>query len=71
MNINFLICRDGVGDGQLRMCSEYEIPQLQESCKLVEPDYNPEITFIVVQKRINTRMFRVSILQLMEKNSNK
>lgn len=53
------------------MCSEYEIPQLQESCKLVEPDYNPEITFIVVQKRINTRMFRVSILQLMEKNSNK
>nr|XP_029711242.1 protein argonaute-3-like [Aedes albopictus]XP_029711247.1 protein argonaute-3-like [Aedes albopictus]XP_029711472.1 protein argonaute-3 [Aedes albopictus] len=54
-----IIFRDGVGDGQLRMCSEYEIPQLLESCKLVEPDYIPEITFIVVQKRINTRMFRI------------
>lgn len=32
-----IIFRDGVGDGQLRMCSEYEIPQLMEACKLVEP----------------------------------
>lgn len=54
-----IIFRDGVGDGQLRMCSEYEIPQLLESCKLVDPDYKPEFVFIVVQKRINTRMFRV------------
>ena len=43
------------------MCSEYEIPQLMEACKLVEPNYCPELAFIVVQKRINTRMFRVSI----------
>lgn len=54
-----IIFRDGVGDGQLRMCSEYEIPQLQEACKLVEPSYCPELAFIVVQKRINTRMFRI------------
>ncbi|XP_055590596.1 protein argonaute-3 [Uranotaenia lowii] len=54
-----IIFRDGVGDGQLRLCSEYEIPQLQEACKLLAPDYCPELVFIVVQKRINTRMFRV------------
>ncbi|XP_053697192.1 protein argonaute-3 [Sabethes cyaneus] len=54
-----IIFRDGVGDGQLRMCSEYEIPQLQEACKLLAPDYCPQIAFVVVQKRINTRMFRI------------
>lgn len=54
-----IIFRDGVGDGQLRMCQEYEIPQLQEACKLLDPDYCPEIAFVVVQKRINTRMFRL------------
>lgn len=54
-----IIFRDGVGDGQLRMCSEYEIPQLQEACKILDPNYSPELVFIVVQKRINTRMFRI------------
>ncbi|XP_055640533.1 protein argonaute-3 [Toxorhynchites rutilus septentrionalis] len=54
-----IIFRDGVGDGQLKMCAEYEIPQLQEACKLVETDYCPEFVFIVVQKRINTRMFKI------------
>jgi aubergine len=48
---------DGVGDGQLRMCKEYEIPQLQDACKLDYKDYDPDFTYIVVQKRINTRIF--------------
>ncbi|XP_058446425.1 protein argonaute-3 [Malaya genurostris] len=59
-----IIFRDGVGDGQLKMCAEYEIPQLQEACKLLAPDYCPEFAFIVVQKRINTRMFRVDASNL-------
>lgn len=52
-----IIFRDGVSDGQLKICSEYEIPQMREACKLGSEDYDPKITFIVVQKRINTRLF--------------
>lgn len=47
-----IIYRDGVGDGQLNLCAKYEIPQFEAVCgKAVK------ITFIVVQKRINTRFF--------------
>ncbi|XP_034472426.1 protein argonaute-3 [Drosophila innubila] len=50
-----IIYRDGVGDGQLNLCSKYEIPQFEAVCgKAVK------ITFIVVQKRINTRFFAQS-----------
>ncbi|XP_032595501.1 protein argonaute-3 isoform X1 [Drosophila grimshawi] len=53
-----IIYRDGVGDGQLNLCAHYEIPQFESvSQKSVK------ITFIVVQKRINTRYF-------LEKNNN-
>ena len=53
------IYRDGVGDGQLKMVEEYEIPQLKAACQMLDPKYDPPFTFIVVQKRINTRMFKV------------
>lgn len=56
-----IIFRDGVSDGQLKICSEYEIPQMVEACKLGDANYSPKITFIVVQKRINTRLFVVNI----------
>ncbi|KAL5278937.1 PIWIL2 family protein [Megaselia abdita] len=55
-----IIFRDGVGDGQLKFVDEYEIPQLEEACKQSDPNYNPLFTFIVVQKRINTRIFMES-----------
>lgn len=54
---------DGVGDGQLQMCRDYEIPQLKTACTLENPNYNPQFTFIVVQKRINSRIFAVSIFR--------
>ncbi|XP_060666296.1 protein argonaute-3-like [Drosophila nasuta] len=47
-----IIYRDGVGDGQLNLCSMYEIPQFEAIS-----GKNIKITFIVVQKRINTRFF--------------
>lgn len=53
---------DGVGDGQLATCREFEFPQLKAACRLFDVNYNPEITFIVVQKRVNTRLFLVNIL---------
>lgn len=54
-----MVRSDGVGDGQLKLCKEFEIPQMKSACKLIEPDYDPKITFVVVQKRINTRIFKV------------
>ncbi|KAH8379868.1 hypothetical protein KR009_007745 [Drosophila setifemur] len=47
-----IIYRDGVGDGQLNVCSKYEIPQFEAVC-----ESRIKISFIVVQKRINTRIF--------------
>ncbi|XP_018573756.1 piwi-like protein Ago3 [Anoplophora glabripennis] len=50
-----VIIRDGVGDGQLEHCRRYEIEQF-ESC-LKEFELETKLCFIVVQKRINTRIF--------------
>lgn len=57
-----IVYRDGVGDGQLTMCKEYEIPQLKKAFEDVSEKYNPPLTFIVVHKRINTRIFAVSLI---------
>ncbi|XP_041452050.1 protein argonaute-3 isoform X2 [Drosophila obscura] len=53
-----IIYRDGVGDGQLSTCSSFEIPQFASVC-----GSRIKITFIVVQKRINTRIFSGSANQ--------
>lgn len=53
---NVVIFRDGVGDGQLKHCKNYEVAQFQQCLK----DYsisNVKLTMVVVQKRINTRIF--------------
>ncbi|XP_035915342.1 protein argonaute-3-like [Anopheles stephensi] len=55
-----IIFRDGVADSMMNVCEEYEIPQLEAACKNIAPDYTPKITFIVVQKRIITRLFSMS-----------
>uniref|UniRef100_A0A1A9WEW9 Piwi domain-containing protein n=1 Tax=Glossina brevipalpis TaxID=37001 RepID=A0A1A9WEW9_9MUSC len=56
---NVIIYRDGVGDGQLQVCASYEVPQLEEACRKML-NYIIKITFIVVQKRINTRYFSMN-----------
>ncbi|KAK1122113.1 hypothetical protein K0M31_009951 [Melipona bicolor] len=55
-----IIYRDGVGDGQLEVVLKYEIKQLLVSFKTVQENYEPTLTVIVVQKRINTRIFERS-----------
>ncbi|XP_024940997.1 piwi-like protein Ago3 isoform X2 [Cephus cinctus] len=50
--------RDGVGDGQLDTVSRYEVNQLETAFSLIYPDYKPKMNVVVVQKRINTRLFR-------------
>ncbi|KAF5284570.1 hypothetical protein FQR65_LT02396 [Abscondita terminalis] len=53
---NVVIFRDGVGDGQLKSCKEYEVAQF-ESCLRDYSIDNVKLTVVVVQKRINTRIF--------------
>ena len=48
------IYRDGVSEGQLSVVVDHEVAQLR-SCFFA--DYNPQISVIVVQKRISTRVF--------------
>lgn len=54
-----VLYRDGVGDGQLEFCKGYEIPQFLEAFKNVQQGYKPKLTYVIVQKRINTKFFRL------------
>ncbi|XP_040278414.1 piwi-like protein 4 [Bufo bufo] len=55
-----IIYRDGVGDGQLQMVVQYEIPQLLGFFKQSRPAYSPRVTVVVVRKRCTTRFFSES-----------
>lgn len=54
-----IMYRDGVGDGQMQMVSKYEVEQMRSCFKHFTKDYSPQLTVVVVQKRINTRMYGV------------
>jgi len=53
-----IVYRDGVGDGQLAVVKDYEVRQIVESFTDFGADYHPKLTVLVVQKRINTRLFQ-------------
>lgn len=46
------------------MCKLYELPQMKESCKMVDPEFKPNFTYIVIQKRVNVRFYAVSLVNL-------
>lgn len=50
------VFRDGVGDGQLRVVKEFEVPQLSECFENFGAEYCPKLVVMVVQKRINQRI---------------
>ncbi|XP_038674833.1 piwi-like protein 4 isoform X1 [Scyliorhinus canicula] len=52
-----VVYRDGVGDGQLMTLVDYEVPQILDSFKMVNPDYSPKVTIIVVRKKSTCRFF--------------
>ncbi|CAL1531948.1 unnamed protein product [Lymnaea stagnalis] len=55
-----ILFRDGVGDGQLKTVFNCEIEQVQAALKdSGGQEYSPGFAFIVVKKRINTRLFAV------------
>ena len=49
--------RDGVSEGQFHMVLNYEVTAIREACQTLEVGYMPPITFVIVQKRHNTRLF--------------
>ena len=55
-----IVFRDGVGDGQVETVAKYEVKQLLATFKNIEPSYQPTLTVVIVQKRINTRLFAKS-----------
>jgi len=53
-----IMFRDGVSEGQFLKVIAYELAAIRKACKALQPDdYEPEITFVVVQKRHHTRFF--------------
>ena len=64
-----MLCRDGVGDGQINYVLEHEIKAIEKcfhAAGINQADL--KFTYIIVSKRINTRFFRYglagSLLQL-------
>ena len=55
----YIVCfrRDGVSEGQFYQVLLYELDAIRKACASLEPDYQPPVTFVVVQKRHHTRLF--------------
>uniref|UniRef100_A0A0D9Z0L9 Piwi domain-containing protein n=1 Tax=Oryza glumipatula TaxID=40148 RepID=A0A0D9Z0L9_9ORYZ len=49
--------RDGVSEGQFYQVLLYELNAIRKACASLEANYQPKVTFIVVQKRHHTRLF--------------
>ena len=56
-----LFYRDGVSEGQFAEVQRTEVTQIVAACRELGArageDYNPHITYIIVQKRHHTRIF--------------
>ncbi|KAF5194915.1 argonaute 1A [Thalictrum thalictroides] len=49
--------RDGVSEGQFFQVLLHELDAIRKACASLEPNYQPRVTFVVVQKRHHTRLF--------------
>ena len=52
-----IMFRDGVSEGQFLTVLAKELMAIRDACKELEADYEPPITYLVVQKRHHTRFF--------------
>ncbi|CAN1134896.1 Protein argonaute MEL1 [Linum perenne] len=55
--------RDGVSEGQFSQVLLFEVEAIRKACASLEPNYQPPITFVVVQKRHHTRFFATDTRQ--------
>ncbi|CAG2178199.1 unnamed protein product, partial [Oppiella nova] len=53
---SLVVFRDGVSQGQFEHVLRHEHKQLLAACAAIDLNYKPKITFVVVQKRHNTRL---------------
>ncbi|XP_021732844.1 protein argonaute 5-like isoform X1 [Chenopodium quinoa] len=51
--------RDGVSEGQFAQVLLHEVDVIRQACESIEENYQPRVTFVVVQKRHHTRLFSV------------
>ncbi|GLC53161.1 Protein argonaute-3 [Pleodorina starrii] len=54
--MRIVMYRDGVSEGQFDQVLAEEYMAIRQACKELEEGYRPPITFVVVQKRHNTRL---------------
>uniref|UniRef100_A0AC35TUF3 ArgoN domain-containing protein n=1 Tax=Rhabditophanes sp. KR3021 TaxID=114890 RepID=A0AC35TUF3_9BILA len=52
-----LVYRDGVSEGQFEDVMRKELVGIRQACSMIDPNYAPPLTYIVVQKRHHARMF--------------
>ncbi|ODM95231.1 Protein argonaute-2, partial [Orchesella cincta] len=50
-----MMFRDGVSEGQFPQIKDVEYRGIKEACRLVQENYDPKITFLIVKKRHHTR----------------
>jgi len=55
--LKIIYYRDGVSEGQFISVLNHELTAIRKACLSLHPDYKPEVTFFVAQKRHNTRLF--------------
>ncbi|KAH8958404.1 hypothetical protein BDL97_06G022200 [Sphagnum fallax] len=55
--LRIIFYRDGVSEGQFYQVLLYELDAIRKACASLEPEYQPPVTFVVVQKRHHTRLF--------------
>jgi len=54
-----VVFRDGVSDTQLNVVQDHEVPQFLSCFKEMNNGHQPKFAYVVVQKRINTRVYNV------------
>ena len=53
-----VVFRDGVGDPQMQVVKETEVVLIKEAFSEISEKYTPGFSFVIVQKRISTRIFQ-------------
>ncbi|KAH8035514.1 hypothetical protein HPB51_005796 [Rhipicephalus microplus] len=54
-----IVYRDGVGEGQFKEVQAKEVDAIKQACRSASPNYQPPVTFIIVQKRHHTRFLPI------------
>ncbi|XP_022974445.1 protein argonaute 10-like [Cucurbita maxima] len=55
--LRIIFYRDGVSEGQFYQVLLYELDAIRKACASLELNYQPPVTFIIVQKRHHTQLF--------------